>query len=141
MKTKILGVVAACVLALTIGQAKAESFNVVASWTLTQNYVIYNVYTPGVIGTIDIEPGSVSSVNICFDAPTCFPNIVSQGPDAVSPYYDVATQTPQYNTGFGFGLQPCTTTNGCHDTLFLLLSADPSTLIADQGGSVSGSWG
>ena len=55
----------------------------------------------------------------------------------VSPFYDVAIQTMQFNAG----TPPCSgSPGGCHDTLDLVLSENPSTLVNDNGGLiVSGS--
>ena len=85
--------------------------------------------------TVDASSGVISNASFKINSPAfgfeTFTNIISQGPNALSPYFDIAIQSPVFNFGFGSPGVSCTTTNGCHDTLFVTFSKSPSMAVAD----------
>jgi hypothetical protein len=130
MRLNYLAVI--CALVLTVGQANADTFAVFkATGTFTESSLVFPL---GGSLTVDITSGAFSNASLTLVGEP-WTNIISQGPDAVAPYYDLTVQTPFVNTG-------CTPLSSCHDTLQLVISTSPSLLVTDQGGLiVSGSAG
>ena len=121
-------------MALTGGQTKANtyvSFNAAGFWSDRFHDVIPLIADV----TVDASSGIISNASFKINSPAfgfeTFTNIISQGPNALSPYFDIAIQTPVFNFGFGSPGVLCTTTNGCHDTLFVTFSKSPSMAAAD----------
>jgi len=113
------------VLALTNGQAKANtlSFNATGFWSDQFHDVIPLVADV----TVDTSSGLISNASFKMNSSAfgfkSFTNIVSQGPNALSPYFDVAIQAPTL-----------------HDTLFVTFSKSPSMAASDLSWTiVSGS--
>lgn len=117
--------IVAAALTLIVGSANADAytdFNVIGIFTdpindklpLTGNLVLD--------GTTDLITGA--SLRLVGEPWT---SVISQGLSDGD--YDVSIQTTILNTG-------CSPTSNCFDTLTLALSAPPSTLIADEGGSI-----
>jgi hypothetical protein len=141
MKTKLLlplnYVVAACVLAMAVGQAKADTFQI---FNASGTYTLSRPFSPEALSgtiTVDVTSGTISGAALSFpgsgSSAPFWTVVVGQQPDVVSPFYDVAIQTMHFNTG----TPPCSgSPGGCHDTLDLVLSENPSTLVNDNGGLI-----
>jgi hypothetical protein len=132
--SKLVACVFFFMVALTGGQTKANtylSFNAAGFWSDRSHDVIPLIADV----TIDTSSGVVSNASFEINSPAfgfeTFTNIISQGPNALSPYFDIAIQSPVFNFGFGFPGVSCTATNGCHDTLFVTFSKSPSMAAAD----------
>jgi hypothetical protein len=125
--------VATCVLALTVGQANAdtyEDFN--ASGIFTD--VNHDAFSLKGIIEVDASIGIISNASLSLVGEPWI-NIINQGSSGVN--YDLAIQTTIPNTGCS---PPTVITPNCYDTLELVLSVDPSMLVANGGGLiVSGS--
>lgn len=121
-------------LGLSSGHAVAVTF--IASGTFTDTF--NDIFPLTGTLTVDGATGLVSAASLQLVGEP-WNILIGQGPNAVAPFYNLTIQTPIFNTGFGPGV-PCTPTNGCHDTLALVLANDLLTLIANGGGAiVSGS--
>ena len=114
--------VTAFVLVLSVGQAKADTFSsFTASGTFTDPFS--DVLPLSGTITVDVTTGLISNASLLLEG-EFWTNIISQGPDAVAPHYDLAVQTPVLNSDFS------------HDTLVLVLSLTPLMLVTEQGGLV-----
>jgi hypothetical protein len=119
--------VAACVLAVSVGQVKANAFTTFdASGSFTD--VFHDTFALSGSITVDSTSGAVISNASLFLVGEPWTNIVGQSGSNLS------IQTPIFNVGFS--PSNCTTTNGCHDTLNLLFSGEPSIWLADDGASI-----
>ena len=118
--------VAACVLAVSVGQVKANTFTTFdASGSFTD--VFHDSFPLSGSITVYDTSAVVSDVSL-FLVGEPWTTIVGQ---SVS---NLSIQTPIFNVGFSSS--NCTTTNGCHDTLNLLFSGDPSIWLANNGASI-----
>src|SRR6516165_2365739 len=108
MKTKLLFplkyVVAACVLAMAVGQAKADTFQTFnASGTYTLSRPFSPVALSGTI-TVYVTARTISGAALFYTSGAPFWTVVvGQQPDVVSPFYDVAIQPLLFN----FATPPC----------------------------------
>ena len=118
--------VAACVLAVSVGQVKANTFTTFdASGTFTDPFHDIFPLSGGI--TVDSNSAFISNASL-FLVGEPWTIIVAQNGSNLS------VQTPIFNSGFS--PSNCTTTNGCHDTLNLLFSGGPSIWLADHGASI-----
>jgi hypothetical protein len=121
---------ALCVTVLIVGQANASTYVPLSvSGTFTDPFRD----TFALTGTLDVNATSGlvadASLQLAGDPWT---NIISQG--SAGSFYDLSIQTPIFNMG-------CSASNdgpGCHDVLNLVLSASPSMLLVDHGGTIVG---
>jgi hypothetical protein len=126
----IYGLAAMCVTVMIVGQANASTYvplNVSGMFTDPFRD------TFALTGTFDVNSTSGLVADASFRlAGEPWTNIVSQG--STGPFYDLAIQTPILNAG-------CSVSNkgpGCQDVLNLVLSASPSMLLVNQGGTIVG---
>ncbi len=127
-KSKLAACVFFFVLALFGGQTNAStvSFTATGFWSDRFHDVIPLIANV----TVDASSGVISDASFKMNSSAfgfaTFTNIISQGPNAVSPYFNVALQ--------------CSSSTACHDTLFVTFSKTPSMAAADLSWAiVSGS--
>ena len=119
--------VAACVLAVSVGQVRANTFTTFdASGSFTD--VFHDTFALSGSITVDSNSGALISNASLFLVGEPWTIIVGQSGSNLS------IQTPIFN--LGFSPSNCTTTNGCHDTLNLLFSGDPPIWLANHGASI-----
>jgi hypothetical protein len=125
---RIFGHLAALLLiTLTVGQASATTYD-----PFTVNGIFTDQFkdTFALSGSLDVDTSSGQLANASLSlVGEPWTQIVSQG--SAGGFYDVSIQTPFTNLG-------CSAPNGpgCHDTLNLVLSANPLTLLQNHGGSI-----
>jgi hypothetical protein len=123
---RIFGFLAALLL-VTVSQAGATTYDPFSvSGTFTDPFKD----TFSLSGSLDVDTSSGQLTNVSLTvAGEPWTQIVSQG--SSGGFYDVSIQTPITNSG-------CTLPNGpgCHDTLSLVLSVSPLTLVQNNGGSI-----
>jgi hypothetical protein len=119
--------VAACVLAVSVGQVKANTFTTFDAFGSFTD-VFHDTFALSGSITVDSTSSAVISNASLFLVGEPWTNIVGQSGSNLS------IQTPIFNVGFS--PSNCTTTNGCHDTLNLLFSGEPSIWLADDGASI-----
>ena len=118
--------VTACLLAVSVGQGMANTFTIFdASGTFTDGF--HNIFPLSGSITVDSSSAVISDASL-FLVGEPWTVIVGQNASNLS------IQTPIFNSGFSPA--NCTTNNGCHDTLNLLFSGDPSIWLADHGASI-----
>ncbi|MGZ5872971.1 MAG: hypothetical protein ACXWKP_12775 [Bradyrhizobium sp.] len=121
---------AMCATVLFAGQANASTY---VPFTVSGTFTDPFRDTFALTGSFDVNASSglVADASLRL-AGEPWTNIISQG--AAGQFYDLSIQTPIFNAG-------CSAANdgpGCHDILNLVLSANPSTLLVDRGGSIVG---
>lgn len=117
----------AALLLVTVGQASATTYD-----PFTVNGIFTDPFkdTFALSGSLDVDASSGQLANVSLSlVGEPWTQIVSQG--SSGGFYDVSVQTPVTNSG-------CSVPNGpgCHDTLNLVLSASPLTLLQNHGGSI-----
>jgi hypothetical protein len=113
-------------------QAKADTvtFNGSGFWTDPFHDIIPLVASVSVDTTLGTISSAFFQMNSAGFGNKAFTTIISQGLDPTSPSYDLLLQTTVFNAGFN-PPAPCTPTNGCHDSLSLVLSESPSMAVND----------
>jgi len=117
-----------CLTVLIIGQANASTY---VPFTVSGTFTDPSRDTFALAGSFDVNAtsGLVADASLQL-AGEPWTNIISQG--SAGSFYDLSIQTPIFNAG-------CSASNngpGCHDILNLVLSASPSMLVVDHGGSI-----
>jgi hypothetical protein len=121
---------AMCVTVLIVGQANATTYT---PFTVSGTFTDQFRDTFALTGTFDVNvtSGLVADASLQL-AGEPWTNIIFQG--SAGPFYDLNIQTSLFNAG-------CSASHdgpGCHDLLNLVLSASPSMLLVDHGGSIVG---
>jgi hypothetical protein len=130
MRPYIHHLAAMCVTALITGQANATTYN---AFDVTGTFTDRFRDTFALTGSFDVDAtsGRIADASLRLVGEP-WTNIISQG--TAGAFYDLSIQTPIFNVG----CSPSHDGPGCHDILNLVLSASPSMLLADHGGSIVG---